>query len=167
MRYCRREACGFAIVVLLCLSPLSWAEIYKWVDAQGNIHFGDKPLDSAQASQAEAVELKQSYQPTVRTAQEQEQFEREQWLQGKRTEMLRRDEQQAADQTQQKKQQLKEARCDALQNQLKALETVEVREDGKRVLTYLENEDGKSVSSAQQRGYIKELKAEIAQLRCA
>ena len=29
------------------------AEVYKWVDDNGNIHFGDKPQDNAEAERAE------------------------------------------------------------------------------------------------------------------
>jgi len=62
---------------LVLLVPSASAEIYKWVDAQGNVHFGDKPLDTKDASQAKPVELRNSYTPTERSAQEQAVYERE------------------------------------------------------------------------------------------
>jgi hypothetical protein len=141
------------------------AEIYKWVDEQGNVHFGDKPLDPDRASQAQAVKLNQGYQPTERTVQEQEEFERQQWLQGKRTEMLRRDEEKAAAERQAARQEAKAERCSYLLETLTKLDTVEM-ENGVRVITYLEDEDGKSVSSDRQREFIRELRTEIAALGC-
>ena len=35
-------------LVILLASPMVQADLYKWVDAQGNIHYGDKPPDNAQ-----------------------------------------------------------------------------------------------------------------------
>lgn len=36
--------------MLLVISPAS-AGIYKWTDSDGNIHFGDKPVDSSSATE--------------------------------------------------------------------------------------------------------------------
>ena len=35
-------------LVILLASPMAQADLYKWVDAQGNIHYGDKPPQNAQ-----------------------------------------------------------------------------------------------------------------------
>ena len=35
-------------LVILLASPMAQADLYKWVDAQGSIHYGDKPPDNAQ-----------------------------------------------------------------------------------------------------------------------
>jgi hypothetical protein len=164
----RRPSPSFIVAMVMLSSAFSLplqADIYKWVDEQGNVHFGDKPLDPDRASQAQAVKLKQGYQPTERTAQEQQEFEREQWLQGKRTEMLRRDEEKAAAEAQARRQQAKAERCNDLQETLTKLDTVAM-ENGVRVITYLEDDTGQSVSSDRQREFVSELKAEIATLGC-
>jgi len=45
----------FLTISLLLLIQPSYGEIYKWVDAQGNVHFGDrKPEDAS----AERIEVK-------------------------------------------------------------------------------------------------------------
>ncbi len=35
-------------IFLLLLPTLSWAEIYRWTDANGQIHFGEQPTAGAQ-----------------------------------------------------------------------------------------------------------------------
>lgn len=160
-----RSSVILVAIMVWAPSSLVLAEIYKWVDEQGNVHFGDKPLDPAEASRAQPVELNQGYQPTQRTAQEQEAFEQQQWLQGKRTEMLRRDEQKEAAEMQTRQNEEKAERCAYLLDALEKLDTVKM-ENGVRVITYLEGDDGRSVSSERQREFIGELKAEIATLGC-
>lgn len=48
--------------VLLCLASMgAWAgDIYKWVDSDGNVHFGDRP-----AAGAEPVDVRVNAVPTV------------------------------------------------------------------------------------------------------
>lgn len=36
-----------------------WAEVYKWLDKDGNVHYGDKPPDSEQNVDAEAVHIRE------------------------------------------------------------------------------------------------------------
>ncbi len=35
-------------LVTLLTSPVAYADLYKWVDDRGNIHYGDKPPEDAQ-----------------------------------------------------------------------------------------------------------------------
>ncbi|MCP4982492.1 MAG: glutaredoxin family protein [Gammaproteobacteria bacterium] len=35
------------LLVLLVISPLSHGQLFKWVDEQGNIHYGDSPPENA------------------------------------------------------------------------------------------------------------------------
>ncbi len=35
------------LLLALCAPP-SWAEVYKWTDEQGNVHFGDRPSEDAE-----------------------------------------------------------------------------------------------------------------------
>ena len=41
---------NFIILLLLVTLPVS-AGIYKWTDSKGNVHFGDKPVDNASATE--------------------------------------------------------------------------------------------------------------------
>lgn len=60
-----------AIIVAIIMAMLAWpagADIYKWTDAQGKVHYGDKPLNTGDANrfnpqvakeaEAQAVELR-------------------------------------------------------------------------------------------------------------
>jgi len=50
------------ITILLCaLAPIASAEVYKWTDAQGNVHFGDKPP----AGKSETINLPTHEAPAV------------------------------------------------------------------------------------------------------
>lgn len=35
------------LMVVLVVSPISHGQLYKWVDAQGNVHYGDSPPENA------------------------------------------------------------------------------------------------------------------------
>ncbi len=37
-----------AVLIMLVLPGVAGAEIYRWVDAQGRVHFGERPLEGAQ-----------------------------------------------------------------------------------------------------------------------
>jgi hypothetical protein len=141
------------------------AEIYKWVDADGKVHFGDKPKDPAQARDAQPVELGESYQPSERTPQEQEAYENEQRAIELRTQLHRREAQKAEETAQRERSERNAALCAQYDESIDELETVEVK-DGIRHLVYVEAEDGQSVSSERQREIIAELKAKRAQAGC-
>jgi hypothetical protein len=55
------------LIAGLSLAPIVQAQIYKWTDDQGNVHFGDKPENPESASEAEAVDLELNYVPQERT----------------------------------------------------------------------------------------------------
>ena len=39
----------YALLLLACLSTTAYSEVYKWVDADGKTHYGDRPVsDNAQ-----------------------------------------------------------------------------------------------------------------------
>ena len=43
-----------ALLILLLLIPtLSHAEVFKWTDENGNVHFGDSPAETVQAEKVE------------------------------------------------------------------------------------------------------------------
>lgn len=37
-----------ALLLLFCLVGFAHGEVYKWIDANGNTHFGDKPTGSSE-----------------------------------------------------------------------------------------------------------------------
>jgi len=36
----------YALILFTCLSVSAYAEVYKWVDADGKVHYGDRPNSS-------------------------------------------------------------------------------------------------------------------------
>lgn len=164
----RTRTNNFAILLLsmtFIFSEVVLAEIYKWVDADGKVHFGDKPKDPVHARDAQKVELGESYQPSVRTAQEQEDYDNEQRRIILRDQMRRREESQAQNKAEVSRREEKIALCERYENAIKNLSTV-VAKNGVRTQVYLEGEDGKSLSSERQRETVEELKAEMADAGC-
>jgi hypothetical protein len=141
------------------------AEIYKWVDAEGRVHFGDKPKDPAQARDAQPVVLGETYRPPERTAQEQQAYDNEQRAIELRNQLHRREAQNAEEAAQRERSERNAALCAEYDASIKGLETVEVK-DGIRHLVYLEGEDGQPVSSERQRQIVEELKARRARAGC-
>ena len=152
-------------VSLFLVSEFAVAEIYKWVDAQGNVHFGDKPKDLTEAPGAQKVDLKESYQPAVRTPQEQADYAEQQRKLRLREDMRTRDDQQEQDETQAQRDREKAVLCNDYTEAIDELETVEVK-DGVRHLVYATDEDGNPVSSDRQREIIAELKEKRAKAGC-
>ena len=146
-------------------SELVSAEIYKWVDADGKVHFGDKPHDPDIARAAQPVELGNSYQPAARTAAEQEAYDEEQHKKMLRDQMRRRDAKQARQQAAVERREHQTELCGHLAQSVKELSTVEIK-NGVRILPYIEGEDGKSISSDRQREIIADLKTKMVEADC-
>ena len=165
----RKHSTLFLVVLLLTLTPVltygAQSGIYKWVDADGNTHFGDKPKDSAQVKDVQPVELKSGYQPDARTPEEQEAFEKEQRsIQEKGKERLNM-QQQERDEAQAKVREENTARCTAYATDLTKLSSSKIV-NGRRLSYYVEEEDGKSVTSERQREIVQEIKDRMAELGC-
>jgi hypothetical protein len=165
----RNHSTRLLAVFMLILTPvLTYAApsgIYKWVDADGNTHFGDKPEDSAQVKDVQPVELKSSYQPDARTPEEQEAFEKEQRsIQEKGKERLNM-QQQERDEAQAKVHEENAARCTAYATDLEKLSSSKIV-NGRRLTYYVEEEGGKSVTSERQREIVQEVKDKMAALGC-
>ncbi len=156
-------------ILLLSMLPIISdgvvAQIYKWVDADGKLHYGDKPRNPGQARDMQQIELRESYQPAVRTAQEQQLYDEEQRLIRLRDQLRRRDEQQAQEQADARQREKKAELCANYDKAIGELSTV-VEKNGIRTMVYLE-EDGKSVSAERQREIVEELKVKRAAARCA
>ncbi|WP_456445852.1 DUF4124 domain-containing protein, partial [Thiolapillus sp.] len=57
------------ILILTLAFSLAYGEIYKWVDADGNIHYGDQP-DSPRAKAMKKLPGLSTYAPPVETERE-------------------------------------------------------------------------------------------------
>lgn len=146
-------------------SPVVVAEIYKWVDAEGNIHYGDKPRDPAQASEAQQVELRESYEPAARTLEEQQVYDEEQRLNGLRDQMRRREAQKALEESRARQREDKSEICARYEAAIRDLSTVQDK-NGVPTWFYLKDEEGKSVSSQRQAEIVEEMKAKSAAAGC-
>ena len=157
-------------LLTVLLSPIIFvpnalpAEIYKWVDADGKVHFGDKPHDPTQAPDAKPIELKESYQPSVRTADEQKTYDDEQRHIQLRDQMRRRDETKAQEEADAKRHKEKEELCANYAKDIEGLSKLEIK-NGVRTFYYAK-ENGKPVSSDRQREIIEELKKKSADAGC-
>ena len=151
--------------VLASLSNLASAEIYKWVDAQGNIHFSDKPGDAQAADNAEKVDVIESYQPAARTPQEQQTFDEQQRKTRLRDEMRMRDDAKAKAEAKMQRDKAREATCVAYSNEIDELETVKVK-NGVRYITYATDDEGNALTSQQQRERVAQLKEQRAKAGC-
>jgi len=164
------NAARYLTVLLLATTPLltveAATEIYKWVDANGNIHFGDKPNDPAQRAKAKPVELKTNYQPPPRTAEEQHALEREQRAIQQKSKEYERTQQQKRDEERTKLRREKVERCTAYESDIKKLTGRELV-NGRSRGYYVKTEDGKSVTSKRQAEIVEELRAEMVAMGCA
>lgn len=152
-------------LIMVAGSPSVDAEIYKWTDASGKVHFSDKPRDPQRKDSAEVVELNSSYVPsssgsTSSVTLEQQMLARERRLKAERVaEAKEKKDKQAA------RQQARAQECDYQKEQLRLLTGMDVTESG-RVFYYSTDENGNAVSKSRQKQIIEEIKARIADLRC-
>lgn len=141
------------------------AEIYKWTDADGNVHFGDKPLDHAQASEASPVQLKENYRPAARSVQEQEAYDREQQEIRRVSEARRQEREGKLAEEKVEREHRKKELCAAYAKDIQRLSTQDTT-GSVPTYYYATDEDGKPVSSARQREIVEELKAASAAAGC-
>lgn len=156
------------VATVVLFTEVAWAEIYKWVDANGNVHFGDKPKDSTQAQIAEPVQLNEGYRPALRTEEEQAQYEQEQQSIKRRSDLRQeeeREEKEAFEKAREERREEKIARCESYQEDIAKLSSMGVV-DGVRTLYYVKDEDGNSITSERQREIVEELKAKMAAEGC-
>jgi Domain of unknown function (DUF4124) len=152
-------------MTLIFCAPVS-AQIYKWVDADGKVHFGDKPRDPNATSDAQQVELGNSYQPSARTVEEQEAYDAEQRNMILRSQVYRREQEEAHEKAMATRREEHAKLCASYADAIKELSTVEVK-NGVRSLVYIKDEEGKPVSSERQRQIIEELKVKKAEAGCS
>jgi len=155
----------FLLAMTPVISPMVGAEIYKWVDAEGRIQYGDKPRDSVQAQKSQQVELQESYKPAERTAQEQQAYDEEQRRISLRNQMRRSEEEQALKEVQAKQREEKKVLCSKYEEKIRELSTVQ-EINGVPAFVYLKDEDGKPVSVQRQLEIVEELKAKSKVAGC-
>lgn len=156
-------------IVLLSLSSVfptaTLAEIYKWTDSDGKVHFGDKPKDSANAKDAQPVQLTEGYRPSERTAAEQEVYDQEQRAITLRNDMRRQDQAEASNEALEERRKEKAELCEAYAARVERLSTVPLK-DGVRHIIYATGEDGKPVSAQRQEEIVEELKTQMKNAGC-
>lgn len=149
-----------ASVLWLCV-PAAQAEIYKWVDANGNVHFGDKPVDAKNAAAATPVELRRSYTPTQRTEQEQEVFNRERIATRQRLDAQKTAKEKESRERLAALEEKKARQCADDKEKLRDITEVQITDNG-RLLYYLEDENGKPLKLSEQKAAIAALREKIA-----
>jgi hypothetical protein len=157
---------GALLVFLMAVcTQLALAEVYKWVDAEGNIHFGDKPRDPTLADQVESVGIVESYQPSTRTAQDQGAFDREQAAIRRKTELFKSEDEERRRLEQIGRSEEKSDFCAALEEDIRKFGPMQLV-NGTRTYYYLKGKDGKSVSSKRQKEIVEELRQEYSAAGC-
>jgi len=124
-----------------CILP-AHAEIYRWTDAQGRVHFGERPQQGAERVEVEPQIIQRDDQVRAREANMQR-------LQEVRSEERAREQKQRAERLEQQK-----AYCDRLNNEL-------ARYD-KRIYWYEEDSTGKKVEVSPKR--VEEQKMQLQAL---
>ncbi len=161
----------FAVSFLTLLVANAHAQIYKWVDEDGKVHFGDKPSNTQDARSAQEVTVQEAYVPTPATSAmtqtEIEMRQREAATQRSMKERLEREERKAEEDL--AKRQESEARtadiCAAVLKQIKALSEIEVV-NGIPTYYYKTHADGTDYTSAEQDAYVQDLRAQAQEFGC-
>ena len=124
-----------AIVLVLAISPGQAAQVYKWIDENGKVHFSDRPPDDA-ATSAESVEIKVESGAGSSAASE---VERRQ-LQKRLLEVFERErkEKKEAKAKEREEKQALAKRCNEARDQLRQLQDAsflyDVDDDGERIV---------------------------------
>lgn len=156
------NALGLVALLFAVTAPPLKAEIYRWVDAQGNVHFGDKPLDAKDAARARQVELGRSYTPTQRSTQEQTAYEREQAAAKKKAQARSAAQEKASREQLAVSRDRKARTCAADKEKLKRVTEWETTQSGGRRMYYLTDDDGNAMSVNAQKAAVAELREKIA-----
>jgi hypothetical protein len=125
------------------------AEVYKWVDDKGRVHFSDRPVDT----ESTAVKIRQGDAPAAATGQDERQLKMQRMLDVYAEE---RTERQEAKQKQKAERQQRKQNCarakDRYNSHLRARGIYDLGSDGKR----------QYMSDDERAKHMKRLKAEIS-----
>lgn len=155
---------GLLLVLLVVHWPVT-AQVYKWTDEDGNVHYGDKPMDADAAASAETVEINQDYTPPQRSAQEMEAIQSQERARSEADRRRREAQEKQVAQERAARSEAKLARCRALDADIETFGTSRMI-NGILHVTYIEGEDGKSISAAEQRAIVEQMKREREELGC-
>ena len=144
----------FSVFICLIAVNAAVAEVYKWVDAEGNLHFSDSPQD---ATRGEAVDLS-----NVNVMEGGEQLVKSADRHRRQTER---------DATRQAKvsAELAEQKAKACAEDLKryrSLTTPQYDKNGTEFRYYLNNEDGSSMTQAEQDSIVEALGRNLRKRGC-
>jgi len=156
--------------ILLGLSALVFAaataaEIYTWTDENGNVHFGDKPADEDIAKKAQAIEVDEAYKPPQRSEEEIRSIQSQQRARAEADRRRRESNERRVAEEQAAKDRQKAQRCAQLNADINKFGTAKMV-NGILTVHYMYDENGDSISAAEQRKIVDELRAERDALGC-
>jgi len=141
------------------------AEIYRWIDEDGNVHFGDRPRDAERAAGAAPVEVREAYRPSQRTTGEQAAYEREMRENFATTTRRLQREREVREEARAARRQRRAELCTGYRQHLGRLTRIQVDDNGRPVRHYL-SENGRSVTVSEQEDYLRELRAKMVEAGC-
>ncbi|ARN74379.1 DUF4124 domain-containing protein [Oceanicoccus sagamiensis] len=145
----------FLLVLFLPLTAVS--QIYKWVDEDGKVHFGDKPKESPAGQLSEKVELKEGYVPGEAIPEEQ--------IEAQKDFLRKKDQQRALEQQQQQealaRRKEQQQKCQKMRDRIKDFTTAKVVNGRVQRNNYF-TENGQPVTSDRQDEIVAELEQSIA-----
>ncbi|MGB1140084.1 MAG: DUF4124 domain-containing protein [Halioglobus sp.] len=152
-------------VILLALATATSAEIYKWTDEDGNVHFGDKPADEDTANKAQAIEVDEAYKPPQRSEEEIRAIQGQQRARAEADRRRRESNERRVAEERAVKDRQKAQRCAQLTADIDKFGNAKMV-NGILTVHYLYDENGDSISAAEQRRIVDELRAERDALGC-
>lgn len=145
----------FLFAVAFGASSTPYSAVYKWTDAEGNVHFSDRPVDQDKATEVD-VELVNKMDGATIAEMAEARKRREEAS----AEAEKRQSELAASQPKQ------EDPCKEALEDYRKLSGITVTESGRRELHYLTDEDGKAISAKAQQEEVKKLERQLRARGC-
>jgi hypothetical protein len=161
-RFVRGLTVSCTLVVTLVVATAARAEIYRWVDEDGNVHYGDRTAATRADDAHEAVDLGVGYTPTTlsdseRSAANKARLEQQRKIEARRNAEEKRDGQQLAE-----REELREKQCEQDRQKLSDVTEVKLNEHGRPRIYYLTHDDGTPMKSSEHAAAVKALREKIA-----
>jgi len=164
-RFRHRLIAALVMAAALGIAGEAPAEIYRWVDEEGNVHFGDRPHDAERAAGAPPVEVREAYRPPQRTSEEQAAYEREMRENFATTTRRLQQEKEVREEARAARRQRQAELCIGYREHLGRLTRIQVDDSGRPVRHYL-SENGRSLTVSEQEDYLNELRAKMVEAGC-
>ena len=149
----------FLVLLMSMVAMPATAQIYKWVDANGKVHFSDKPREQDAGGQEEEIELEHNYVPSDDGLAARQLAQRKRALDSLEQD---RAQEQAAKEKEAKQ---KQAACKKMQDKLDRLTYGGRVENGQRYKTdYFVDDNGKAISQKQQDEIVAKYRKELNKL---